>query len=630
MSFSAFLAKRFRLSHPSGARAFLFSLLLVLTLIPLPARAQEEAPLLTLFPPETSAYPTITFLLDAFTPQGDYLKNLNPAQVNLLEDGKGITPDQVETLQPVLHLAVAINAGPALATRDGFGLSRYDKLTAVLDNWAQARPSQEQDSLTLAWNGGIVASRLPPLNWRPRLQTFDPGLRAATPSLGALAYALDDALAASAPPGGKKAILLISPHLENRDLANLPELLTRAQQAQVRIFVWMTDSDAYLTHPGALALQDLAQQTGGSYAAFTGSETLPDPETWFSPLRFIYRVTYQSGIRTEGTHSLAVQVGASTSQTENFLLNVLPPSAALLAPPSSLIRQNEETPFDYDTFLPAEQSISALLEFKDGFPRPLRRTALLVDGVMVDENTSAPFDQFTWDLRDYQVSATHTLLLEVTDNLGMSSQSQPIPVQVTVIQPPGGVWGLIRKNAYALTLFLIVLAGLALTVILFFGGKRTFTALAERRRARALQQDPVTQPVDASPAPAASPFPWLRRKTPPPLAYLVKLSPEGLPTPGDPIPLTGAEMTFGTDPTQATNVLDHPSLAPLQARLRYEQNAFTLADQNSVSGCWLNYERLPKEGRALKHGDMIHFGELTYRFVLAKPPSPKKPTLTPL
>jgi pSer/pThr/pTyr-binding forkhead associated (FHA) protein len=89
-------------------------------------------------------------------------------------------------------------------------------------------------------------------------------------------------------------------------------------------------------------------------------------------------------------------------------------------------------------------------------------------------------------------------------------------------------------------------------------------------------------------------------------------------------------MTFGTDPTQATNVLDHPSLAPLQARLRYEQNAFTLADQNSVSGCWLNYERLPKEGRALKHGDMIHFGELTYRFVLAKPPSPKKPTLTPL
>jgi pSer/pThr/pTyr-binding forkhead associated (FHA) protein len=108
----------------------------------------------------------------------------------------------------------------------------------------------------------------------------------------------------------------------------------------------------------------------------------------------------------------------------------------------------------------------------------------------------------------------------------------------------------------------------------------------------------------------------------------VPLTPDGLPAPGDPIPLTGREMTFGTDPTQATNVLDHPSVSPLHARLRLtDEGAFQFMDQNSVAGTWVNYEAISKDGRFLKHGDMVNFGQFTYRFVLTKPPAASKPTI---
>jgi hypothetical protein len=158
--------------------------------------------------------------------------------------------------------------------------------------------------------------------------------------------------------------------------------------------------------------------------------------------------------------------------------------------------------------------------------------------------------------------------------------------------------------------------------------------LAERRKARARKLDPVTQPVLTAGGPAntprANPFPWLRRRPAPPPAYLVKLTTDGHPMPGDPISLAGHEMTFGTDPTQAISVLDHPSVSPLHARLRMLENgSFLLMDQNSIAGTWVNYESISKDGRLLKHGDMVNFGLLTYRFVQTKPPAAPKPIVTP-
>ena len=187
-------------------------------------------------------------------------------------------------------------------------------------------------------------------------------------------------------------------------------------------------------------------------------------------------------------------------------------------------------------------------------------------------------------------------------------------MKVIVAEPPGGISGLLLRNGTAVTISLVVLAGAILLVILFLGGRR-FVSLAERRRERARNTDPVTQPVpviiEPQGQPRANPFPWLRRKNITPVAYFVKLTADGQPSSGDPIALNNREMTFGADPTQATIVLDHPSISPLHARLRMNETGnFQLVDQNSVAGTWVNFELISRDGRILKHGDMVHFGQL--------------------
>lgn len=615
-------------------------LLLLVICLALPgalAHAQSQA-FAAIVSPDFSKFPTMTTLLDVFDENGQFLSGLAPANVNILENGQEISSDSLQELDLPVSVVVAINSSPTLGMRDSFGISRYDTIAGVISNWAEARAADGKDDISLVWNGGIVASHFPPTEWKRRFDSFDAALRTSQTGLGALSFALDAAQDAQTVPGQKKAILLVSGHLDATSISGLDDLTQRAKKAGVRVYVWLADSDDFLSHPGAQALQDLANATGGQYLTFTGVETLPDPEEWFSPLRHIYQLSYRSHIRAGGQQSLSIQVNANrlalTTAPISFQLTVEPPNPALLSPPIQILRQNSDKPFDINSFLPTHQEISVLVEFPDGHPRKLTRTTLYVDGEKAAENITEPFDKFNWDLSSYVASGEHSLEVEAEDELGLVHKSSPVPVQVTILQPPGGVFGLLLRNSATLTISLVILAGAILLGVLFLGGRLRLSSLAERRRLRAQKDDPVTQPVPVKVEPAASqraaPFPWLRRKTSTPLAYFVRLTAEGQPSSGDPIGLSGQEITFGTDPTQAAHILDHASVSPLHARLRIsEKGTFQLLDQNSVAGTWVNFEPLPKEGRMLKHGDVVHFGQLTYRFVLSKPPATIKPTITP-
>lgn len=626
------------LIKPSAQRILLLLLLFCLVLPGWVVRAQTQA-FASVAAPDFSKFPVITTLLDTFDDQGQFIAGLNQADVVVSENGQQISPDSVQEFQPPLSVVVAINSSPTLAMRDGFGISRYDKMAAVISNWAGARPENSQDDISLTWNGGVVSSHIAPAAWKTRFDGFDPALRNSQSGISALSYALDTTQDAQIVPGQKKVILLVSGHLDNDAQNTLSTLVERAQKIGVRVYVWMADSDAYLTHPGAIALQQLANATGGRYLTFTGGETLPDPEAWFSTFRHVYQLSYHSKARTSGAQTLSVQVNAKglvlTSPTINFDLKVQPPNPVLLSPPIQIVRQNPDKPFDIESFLPVEQEISALVEFPDGYTRNLKRTTLYVDGQKVAENNVEPFDKFRWDISGYVASGQHTLEVEAEDELGLTRRSVPLPVDIVVVLPPGGMAGLLLQNSTSVTVTLVVLAGIVLLVILFQGGRFRFASLAERRRARARETDPVTQPVavvveQPRSATRANPFPWLRRKGSTPSAYLVRLTNDGQPSTSDPIPLGGHEMTFGTDPTQATNILDHLSVSPVHARLRFDEgNGVLLLDQNSVAGTWVNYESIPKEGRILHHGDVVHFGQLTFRFVLSKPGQIPRPTITP-
>jgi hypothetical protein len=590
--------------------------------------------------PDASQFPSVSAWMNVFDNDGNFVSGLTPANVSLLENGELLKPERVEQFQIPLQLVVAINSGPGLAVRDGQGNSRYDKTAAALDGWAQLLPETPTDDLSLVWNGGIITSHVTPAEWRQRLESFDPAPRTSEPSLTALTFALDVAQQRNDVTGVKPAVLLLSSHIENQSIEDLNQLISRAAQAGVRVYVWMIDSAAYLDHPGSLALASLAEITGGRYQSFTGDEPLPNLDEWFSPLRSVYRLEYLSKVKETGTQSVVLQIARGelviSAPAVTIEMTVEPPNPALVSPPIQIVRQNETDPYDLQNALPASQEIVALIEFPDKHIRPLTRSALLVNGEVVDENTSEPFDRFTWDLSSYLNSAQFELQVEVTDSLGLSRTSAKVPVEIVVLQPTGGVTGTILRQRSVLAIVGVLMAGLVLAFVLLMSRQGHLPSLGRMREKRKRELDPVTQPVKAlitpPPAPASrtgNPFPWLRRRPPAPPAYFAKLTADGNPAPGDPIPLYGSELTFGTDPTQATNILDHPSVSGLHARLRLDEGGqFTLTDQNSVAGTWINYEPAPEQGRILKHGDVVNFGQLTYRFVLTKPPKTPKPVVT--
>jgi hypothetical protein len=604
-------------------------------------RAQSAATAeLSLVNPQ--GFPTMTALLDVFDDQGRPITGLQAEDVTVLEDNQPRPVSELVESMPPAQIVVAINPGPALAVRDGEGIERIRRVKEVLAGWAGAQPADDPDDLSLVSIAGPIITHAEPDAWAVSLNAFQPDFRSTTPNVQLLSIALNTVNEDTSLPGMKRAILLITPRMDDANIdLTLNEIAEQAVASNVRIFVWFVDADLYFNTTSATAFKALALQTGGDFFAFSGLEVLPDPESYFSPLRHSYSLSYTSTLTTSGEHSLAAEVqtpaGAITSGSQTFSLNVQPPNPILVMPPVQIVRQApSDDPFNTEILLPEQQELEIIIEFPDNHPRPLARTTLYVDGQPAAQNEAEPFDNFVWDLREYGESAQHTLVVEVVDSLEMSKSSMSAPVMVTVVRAPTGLQAFLARYRTYIAIGAIVVAGGILLIVLLSGRLR-IRSRSERRADRKRNTDPVTQPVKIQ---QAEP-PVKRKQVKRPSwtrgerwqdapAYLTRLRADGEPMTGHPVPLTEKETTFGADPVQATHVLDHPSIAALHARLkRTEVGDFTLADNNSVAGTWVNYDPVSKAGRVLKHGDVVHFGQLMYRFSLKHPPADAEPKIIP-
>jgi hypothetical protein len=250
---------------------------------------------------------------------------------------------------------------------------------------------------------------------------------------------------------------------------------------------------------------------------------------------------------------------------------------------------------------------------------------LYVDGQVADENVTGPFDTFTWDLSGYTTSGQHLLQVEAVDSLGLSKTSVGVPVTVTVIQPPSGWQGWLSRNAIWVIGGTTLAAGTILALVIILGGQRRRAVKASPRSSKD-KSDLLTQPVVQRVERRPSQPPRVRQKAA--LASLVRLNDEGQPVTAAPIPLSG-EITFGNDPTKANIILDDPSVAPLHARIKQsEDGLFYIRDEKSVAGTWVNFESLKDAPRLLEHGDFLHFGRLSYRFILNHPPQRRAPRIS--
>ena len=587
-------------------------------------------------------FPTVTALLDVFDEQGGFITGLTPEDVIIVEDNQPQPVSELVESNPPAQIVVAINPGPALAVRDGQGIARIDRVTEVLAGWAGAQPADNPDDLSLVSIAGPIITHAEPEDWIVSLNSFQPDYRSTTPNVQLLSIALNTVNESTAVPGMKRAILLITPRMEDANLdLTLQSIAEQALEAKVRIFVWFVDAELYFDNPSATAFNAMALQTGGEYFPFSGIEVLPDPEGYFSPLRHLYSLSYNSMLTTSGEHTLIAEVqapsGTITSEGQTFSLDVEPPNPILVMPPAQIVRQAPaDDPFNTELLLPEKQELEVIIEFPDGHPRPLARTTLYVDGQPVAQNDSEPFDRFVWDLSLYDESAEHTLVVEAVDSLGMSKASMGATVMLTVVHAPTGVQAFLAKYRTYIAVGAIVVTGIILIVILLTGRLR-IRSRSQRRADRKRNTDPVTQPVQIQQAEPpskrkqASRLPWPRadrwQNAP---AHLTRLGANGEPVTGSPIGLTEKETTFGTDPVQAEHVLDHPSIDALHARLKQTAGGdFMLFDDNTVAGTWINYDPVSRDGHILKHGDVVHFGQLMFRFSLKNPPADAEPKIIP-
>jgi hypothetical protein len=620
-------------------------ILVVLSFLPQPVRAQNglKAGLAEI---NTKNFPQIEAYLQVQDGQGRFYPGLKPSDLQLTEDQANLSLDGLDVLHPGVQFVLAVSPGPAFAVRNSKGISRYDYIVQALGQWAKHRQGSNIDDLSLlTTNGAEFTHSADPMQWRTALISATLDARQAAPNLDTLFRGVEMAADPLPRPGMGHAVLFISPPLEAEAALSLENLTARAAQLGVHIFTWVVTPPGAPTSKGMQDLINLAAATGGQYANITGEGDVPNLETYLEPLRSIYRIRYTSQIKEGGAHQISVSLqtpgGAVASPPLAFDLTLQPPDPAFISPELEIVRKPPNagnfaadlTEVPLAQYLPQKQELQILIDFPDGRKRALKRTAFYVDGQLVEEHTSPPFDRFTWDLTPYTQSGLHTLRVEAQDELGLIGKSMDTDVTVRLDIPTPNIWRSLSGHLPALAgLALLLIAALTLLVMILGGRLQPYAGRIPARLKRA--RGPVAAPAgpDSEPVPRrltqwVNRLQWpQRRSIQAAEAFLTRIQEgeEHHSIPPFPLP-SDQEITLGCDPERATLLLDDPSVEALHARLKKQDGAFVVQDLGSIAGTWVNYEPASPEGTRLQHADLIYIGRVGFRFTLRQPGAQPKP-----
>lgn len=610
----------------------------------------QSAAIAFLSAPETDKFPLISAYLDIRDSQGGFISGLQTEDLTIIEDDVQLPASDLLEVDTGMQFVLAVNTATSFAIIDQQGVKRYDYIAEYLESWAERVSDTSGDDLSLVAPSGVQNIRNSDYGeWLAYFQAFEPNFQTAVPSLEVLTRGIDLAAEPGFNPGVSRAVLWLTPTLNPSINADLLILEQRARQSGIRVFVWMIDSQTLFQSEQAITLRAFANQTGGSFFAFSGIEAIPDLEANLNATRQVYKLSYYSQVTVAGAHELSVAVQSGdvvvSASPITYNIELQPPIPTIISVPTQVSRVLLDQSQDVSELTPSEQTVEIAVIFPDNIPRELIRTSLLVDGEIVAENTSAPFELFTWDLRSYTKSQQYFLSVLVEDELGLIGSSPESPVQITVQGVPQGIGALFAKFGSLLVVTIVLVAAAVLLLVLLLAGRIRPKPLGERRRGKSAYDDPVTQPIikeaqqiQEKPkrsnflielARRINPSQLARlpiRRTREPFAYLLPFNDSGEPLESETIALTAHVITIGSDAQQAFVPIDDPGIEPLHARLwRDEEGTFRLADENSVAGTWINYAPVSNSGSRVEHGDLIHIGRAGFRFTLSKPTKTPKP-----
>jgi hypothetical protein len=627
------------INHKTRSNLWKASLILILLsgifVVPVVQAQEEPQASATIHELKTENFPEISFFLEGYNADGQAISDLSEADITIIENEQEPIPiDILQRSEPGYQVILAYNLSPTLATNNSEGLSRYEAITDHVVQWLGSRPASTPDDFSLVTDTGLQQIRDEnPREFAESLSNYEPDLINSQPNLTSLLQALDLATDPTLNPLMKRAILYITPQPTISNVSAFPGFIERAVQQKVPVYVWMVGpASARISNPSVVdPLVTLAEETGGQFFLYSGVEELPNIEEYFQANRYIYDVTYTSGIRKSGTHRISAIITTGESKIISKIakvnLSVEPPNLILINPPLLVEREWVIDAKDARNreLEPEQVQIEFMVEFPDDHPRELMSARLFVDGELAQEVTQPPFNSFGLDLTSYESDQEVLFLVEVEDSLGIVTRTQPALIEISVAPIPLTFWeGLLRLELSPerwIILAGVLIAGTVLVVAIVFVGKRqAFWRDQAAKRQRKI--DPVTQPVkikqaDDIPGKGNAVQASIGKQVE---AMLIPLNERYEANRKKTVVLDRKEWVIGSDPIQARLVIARSALDDLHARLvRTEQGEYWLRDQNSIAGTWVNFAPITTKGVKLRHGDLIHFAKALYRFELSHP-----------
>lgn len=554
--------------------------------------------------PDTSRFPEITVSFKLPITQREVISDLRLNQVNVYENNQPVNPGSLDKVRSGVHFTLAINPGMRLDLYDMDGVSSYQKLREVMIGWVEERSSLVGDAWSFVGDNGILISNSKDKAlWIDALNGYQPDFRSMMPQLTSLDVALELSSERVVPFGVDKSILYITPAPLPDQIEAINDLSNQASLAGVQVNVWMIDEAYFLTNEQGRALMDLADDTGGYFFHYTGSEDIPNPENYLMDLGYYFTLSYQSNIRDTGTNSLRIVLNAQGSEisgeSPSYFVEVKPPNPILVSPPSVINRTSSVG--QQGEFFPTKQQVEFMVEFPDQHPRPISASRLFVDGEIANERYEDSLDPLSWDLTSLSNSGEHTIQVEVEDSLGLSGRTilTPVIVEVAVPEPeqrfdPGQL-GLVA---------LIVIFGISFFILVSWLIRRYWQSENFKRifAARLIQDKE---------AGVLSSMGKDNQK-----AFIAKLIPlnnqignsEGV------LNLAHSKVYIGSDPAKAELVINDLSVDDAQSIIIHSDEGFWINDLDSSSGTWVNFNKIGRQPVRVQSGDILHFGNCGYRF----------------
>ena len=599
---------------------FVLGMGLLLTM-PLHVRAQSPDSLIIL-PPETENFPTLSVQFKPRYITGVDGFDLGIEDLTVSENGRNVPVVDLEKQHQGVHFTLAINGDRWFDLRDASGVSPYQRIQDVLIEWVGSRRFASGDTLSLfTQEFAAIRNTTDREGWIDALVNYQPNFRTMTPNLDSLEAALRAAEERVVPFGVDKAILYITPPPSRAEISELMTLAETARAAGVQVNVWMLGEELFLTNEQGGALIDLAAVTGGQFLYYTGLELPPMPETYLENLGYFYTLRYESGIRERGTYAIQVMAdlpdGELRGESGDFVINVEPPKPIFLSPPATILRT---APDDWDgesaTLNPTRVEIEYLIEFPDQYPRELAKSWLYVDGRVVDTLDEGLFltndtnQVLIWDVADLAEPGEYMLQVKIEDRLGLQGETIVIPIQVEVQLPEP------EETLSSQQIGTIVVGGiLVVSVVLMMmwaGHKFLQSPFAQRVAKKVFDSTRKMQPARGMPLDEGI------------FATLLPLENGNLEKEPSVIFINKRQMAIGHDPNQVDQVLMGENVSGLHARFRVREGKCWLSDSGSEGGTWVNYERIGRDPLQLQPGDLIHFGDVAFRFTVVDPASPPR------